>query len=593
MISNKIVSLTSVYVNMPDQVRLAVDIWMPVDFKKGAKIPAVFIFTRYWRSLGFVKDNLELQPLYKTAVYFASKGYALVVADSRGSGASFGTRTGEYSPKEIGDIGQLLDWVGNQSWSNGKVASMGTSYTGNTAFIAAQSGSKMLKIVAANSSDFDSYSQLMVPGGISNSWMKGNWGEMVAAMDQNNVRKLNEITNKKTSEEYNKNFLGVRPVDTDTDGSLLREAVAEHKKNFNIGFDSLDLTFKDSTKEVKKMIESASIYGYLDSINAFGVPIFYRTGWQDAGTAEGAVSLFNSINNSIHIMIGPWDHGMSSRADPYQPGEKAQPLPLEEKLDSIFNAIDPVVNSQETISFEKMRILEYFTFGENKWKSTSKWPLPDTINQRFYLSSENTLLSSPPESKSGEDLYQVNPQASTGNSNRWHTQTGGNFVHPFDRREDDDLLLIYDSPVLEEDIEITGHPLLQLFVRSTVEDGAIFAYLEDVGPDGYVRLITEGCLRLTHAKVSEESPPYWIPGPYHSFKKKDQILITADAVTEMNFNLYPISVLIRKEHQIRLAISGADKDTFELIQGSESATYRVERNCNFPSYLQLPIIPRK
>jgi putative CocE/NonD family hydrolase len=430
----------------------------------------------------------------------------------------------------------------------------------------------------------------MCPGGIPNIWMRGTWGQMVAAMDCNDGRALLGTFTEPPPEEFIRNLRGVRPVDQDTDGSLLAAAVAGHADNFNISLDTLDLTFRDATPQIEALFHAASIYGYQETIASAGTLILYRTGWQDAGTAEGALCLFNSLPNPMRIIIGPWDHGMASRADPYQPGQEAQPLPLEENLNDILNAIARHLNPETETSPGNERSVTYYTFSENKWKTTHQWPLPDTQTYRLYLSGNGNLSASPPIEENGCDHYRVDPEASTGTFNRWHTQVGA-FVHHPDRREVDKRLLVYQTAALQNDIEVTGHPLLRLYIRSTARDGAFFAYLEDVDPSGRVRLITEGCLRALHRKISTETPPYWLPGPYHSYKRRDAAPLIPSQVTELRFNLFPTSVLFRRGHRIRLALAGGDKDTFASIKGSENAEISVERTPAYPSCLELPIVP--
>ena len=55
------------------------------------------------------------------------------MADARGSGASFGTRTGELSQREISDYGELIGWIAAQPWSNGRIGVYGGSYEGQAA----------------------------------------------------------------------------------------------------------------------------------------------------------------------------------------------------------------------------------------------------------------------------------------------------------------------------------------------------------------------------------------------------------------------------------------------------------------------------
>ncbi len=584
------VKLRSVYVPMRDGVRLAVDVWLPTDLGADERLPTIFTLTRYWRSYDLVDGRLDKQKSYQTAKFFVSRRYAFVLADARGSGASFGTRSSEYSADEVDDIDELLDWVARQSWSNGRVAATGTSYTGNTAFLSTVHGPSALKAVVPNSADFDVFRQLMCPGGIPNTWMIGTWGASVSARDQNDFDKLVRLSTRPPPEEFLRNVRGVRPVDDDGDGSMLSAAVAEHDGNYNIAEDGFDISYLDAEAASETMASAASVYSYREAIERSRVPIFYRTGWQDAGTAEGAISLFKTFSNPLRVTIGPWNHGMSSLADPYQPGDEAQPIPLKVKLTRVMSDVEHYVSDSKAVK-PKMGVLEYFTLGENKWKTTREWPPPGTTVKRLYLAADGRLSEKPPTEKSGHDTYHVDLDASTGKYNRWHTQLGQPVHHP-DRRDEDKRLLVYDGSILEGDREVTGNPEVSLFVSSTADDGAFFAYLEDVAPDGRVRLITEGCLRALHRKLSDERPPYPMLGPYHTYKRRDAEPMVPGEVTELRFSLFPTSVLFRKGHRIRLAIAGADRDTFEPVVGGESPEIRVERNRLHASSIELPLIAR-
>jgi putative CocE/NonD family hydrolase len=195
-----------------------------------------------------------------------------------------------------------------------------------------------------------------------------------------------------------------------------------------------------------------------------------------------------------------------------------------------------------------------------------------------------------PTLKEGSDRYQVDPTAATGLNNRWHAQTAGKPILFPDRAENDKKLMVYDTSSLENDTEITGHPVVHLYIRSNATDGQFFVYLETVDPDGRVRMLTEGQLRGLHRKVSDDTPPYKMFGPYHSLKEKDALPLIPGEVAEIAFDLFPISVLLKKGQRIRLAIAGADADVFAPILGCESPALTVERNSVYASCIELPII---
>ena len=180
----------------------------------------------------------------------------------------------------------------------------------------------------------------------------------------------------------------------------------------------------------------------------------------------------------------------------------------------------------------------------------------------------------------------------TGTSNRWFTQRGGADVVYNDRSESDTRLLTYTSEPLKEDLEITGTPVVRLFVSSTTEDSAFFAYLEDVDPSGRVLYVTEGHLRALHRAISDEDPPYTMFGPHHSYLSKDAAPMIPGEFAEIAIGLHPTSVLLRKGHRIRIAIAGADKDTFTRIPESGTPRWTIERSEARPSHVELPMPER-
>lgn len=186
----------SCYVAMKDGTRIAVRYSLPADLKAGEKIPAVIETTRYvtenqrsfiLKALLNLKIAKEVSDGVKEA--FINSKYAFVKVDARGSGSSFGAMTMEFSREQIDDMGQVIDWIASQSWSNGKVGAYGISYSGNTAELAAAKH-PALQAAALLYSDFDVFSQSVAPGGIPNDYLVTNWYNEIARMDSNNTKNL-------------------------------------------------------------------------------------------------------------------------------------------------------------------------------------------------------------------------------------------------------------------------------------------------------------------------------------------------------------------------------------------------------------------
>ena len=94
------------------------------------------------------------------------RGYAVVVVDVRGTGASFGTRDSFRSPRERDDTSEIADWIVAQPWSNGALGATGISYVGAAADFLASTGHPAVKAIAPLSSVWDTYADNYFPGGI-------------------------------------------------------------------------------------------------------------------------------------------------------------------------------------------------------------------------------------------------------------------------------------------------------------------------------------------------------------------------------------------------------------------------------------------
>jgi uncharacterized protein len=299
-----------------------------------------------------------------------------------------------------------------------------------------------------------------------------------------------------------------------------------------------------------------------------------------------------TLSNPQRVIVGPWSHGARFHASPYlAPDTPTTP--------------DTAVQSRETLCYFDQFLkgvshgvagkrLIYYTMGEEQWKTTAVWPLANTKMARRYLAPDHALSERPPTGADAEDPYQVDFTTTTGRlTNRWQTQSGGADVVYDDRAQEDHKLLTYTSPPLTADLEITGHPVVTLQLRTDAAEGAFFAYLEDVAPSGRVTYITEGHLRGLHRRVSAQPKGLVEPTPYHTYARADGAPLVPGERTELAFGLFPTSVLIRRGHRVRLALAGGDDGTFvRLPAEGPPPAWRVERNAEHGSWIDLPTIPR-
>jgi len=577
----------SEYVALPDGVLLALEIYLPPKISREAPAPAIVEFTRYWRA--FDKLPAANDPGEQARQSLAA-GYAYVVVDVRGSGASQGVRKAEFSLAEARDMPFVIDWVSQQAWSNGKVATMGYSYPGNTSEMAALYPSAALVAAVPRFTDFDWYTSIVVPGGLLNEFIAVRWGAAVRKMDLNDASLFGEHSGEASAE--NPLIRGVRPVDSDTDQSILKAASQEHEANASLADQLATLIYRDEYPLAANLQDSgdkaSSIHMSRERYEETALPMYHWGSWFDAGTAAGILARFTEWDTPYHYVIGAWSHGARHDANPYAEKDRPPQPSVDQQFSDIFAFLDPMMKGNRVIE-PPQKELVYYTVGEDAWKTTRVWPPEGQVMESWYLGAGHSLSREGPHLDEGFDEYEVDFSAGSGTTSRWATQLGGGDVHYGDRAEADLKLLTYTSPPLAEDLEITGSPVISLQLSSSHTDGAVIAYLEDVAPDGYVRMLTEGQLRLLHRAVSD-APTFATFGPYHSFESKDGKPMVPGEISSVSFALLPVSARIPKGHAIRIALAGHDKDTFIRVPESGQPVMRIYRQNDHVSSIQLPVI---
>ncbi len=554
------ISIESLYIPMRDGVNIAIDIALPKNLPSEIQIPAVMKMTRYWRAS-------EGSGISGFQHYFASRGYAVITVDARGSGASFGKRDYALHSDEVKDYSEIVDWIIQQPWSNGKVGAYGVSYEGSTAELLAVNNHPAVKAVIPQFNEFDIYTDIVYPGGIFLDAFISQWAEFVYDLDHNNMGNR-----------------GVKPVDK----RLLKQALKDHENNWNVYETAKQSPFRNNEANGFSYSQISAM-NLEEKIESSGAAISAWGSWMDAATADGVIKRFLQFSNSQISVIGPWSHGAGFHASPYLAKNAPTTPDRSDQLKACLQFFDFYLKGINN-RLPKKKTLFYYTMGEEKWKSTVQWPPDGSSIQRYFFSENNALSKKIPGSEIGKDQYRVDFSATTGTSNRWHTQLGGGDVFYPDRRQEDEKLLVYTSASLAQDIEITGHPMVSLNISSSETDGAIFVYLEDVNENGKVYYITEGQLRLIHRKISETSTTYKDLIISRDYKQEDAKPLIPDEIYEIRFSLLPTSVLIKKGHRIRIAIAGHDRDTFSRVPESGEPIISVFRNKTHFSYIDLPIV---
>ena len=564
----------SVHVPTKDGTQLAVDVYLPAGHQAGDRYPALLELTRYWRAQEDALTGKPRASLRGVCRHLLAADYALVKVDVRGTGASFGTRTSEYGRQEVRDGYDIVEWVVSQAWCTGVVGAYGTSYTGTTAEFLAACGHPAVKAVIPGWSDFDAYRSPVRPYGMYPAGLMDAWGRMVRFMDVNDAQALGG---------------SVRRVQADTEGHLLAEALAQHEDNFDVTSSVRGGEYRDSSFGSDTYAEISSLY-WKQAIEKSGVPMLVFASWLDAGTADGALQRLQHYSNPQKVLILASSHGGSSHASPFEVGGRpGAPRPsTREQFEMRRAFFDRHLKGIEN-DVDEWPTLRFYNMGEESYHDSDAWPLEGVRPVRLFPGSEGSLGLVPEGSGERSDVHEVDYGVTIGIANRWSTQLGGPVLRLDDRGAMNERMLTYTSDSLEDELQVTGTPVVHLRVRTNRKDLALFCYLEDVDPEGRVRYVTEGGLRLVHRKLGK-NPVLDETLPYHSFNAADARPLVPGEITEVTFRLWSSSVLFQEGHRIQISIAGADAGNFERIPAQGETTLELFWGAEGGSYIELPIL---
>jgi putative CocE/NonD family hydrolase len=579
----------SCYLTMRDGVRIATDIFVPAEAGWETPLPTIAVFTPYYRRFKLTSQATAETEESPNAGYirdfFTQHGYAVVVVDVRGSGASFGTRDGFRSPKERLDYAEIADWIVVQPWSNGSIGSTGISYVGAAADFLATTGHPAVKAVIPTFAVWDTFADHYNPNGLHVSFLGPEYNALMEALDIADPEKL-----KNYSYFADPVYAGPAPVDEDPDGVLLAQASAEHAANVDMTQFIREFAYRDDGLSYDPDYTAPMIGPayYADTINP-DVAYYSVSGWMDAVYfANAATRRFLSLPvERKHLLLGPWDHGARTNVSPFRTAE----LPEFEKMGAYLRFFDQYLKGEE-VGFGEEAPVHYFTMVEEQWKAAASWPPPEAEPHRYYFADGAKLSRQSPDIASASDTYSADFSIGTGAQTRYERAAAiGVEAYYADWHGRDAGMLTYTSAPLSGDTEVTGHPIITLYVASSEKDGAFCVYLEDVAPDGQCRYVTEGVLRALHRRTSEAPWNLKSVGPYRSLSQSDAELLTPGEVTELCFDLVPTSWLFRKGHSIRIAVSAADRDHFSRIPGGRPPELTFYREAARASAIELPVIP--
>lgn len=485
-----VVSEPDVGIVMPDGTRLSARIWMPED-ALAHPVPAVLEYIPYRKRDGTLPRDELMHP------YVAGHGYACVRVDIRGNGDSEGLMTDEYTPQELQDACDVIDWLARQPWCSGTVGMMGKSWGGFNSLQTAFLQPPALKAVISVYSTTDRFADdIHFKGGCLLGENFG-WGMVMLSYSS---RPADPMLRSDWKEDWLKRLNAQ---------SFMAPLWASHQAR--------DAYWKHGS--------------VCEDFGRMTIPILSFGGWND-NYMNTVAALMENAAGPVKGIIGPWVHQYPHTA---VPGPQIGFLQLAIRWwDHWLKGIDNGVENDpafRTYMLHSAPPDPSASWRQGHWVAEQEWPSrrvswlalpigPDGIGRKGALRAQ---ISSPQHL--GMHAGEFFPM-------------GLNAEMAGDQREDDALSVCFDGAVLEAPLELMGAARLSLRLASDRPHALIVARLCDVAPDGSSVRIAHGILNLCH-RQSPENPTPMVPGE----------------AEEVELKLDQMAYRVKAGHRLRLAFS--------------------------------------
>jgi len=484
------------WITLSDGCRLGARLWLPEAAASG-KVPAVLEYIPYRKRDGTRGRD---DPMHG---YFAEQGIAAIRVDMRGSGESDGHLADEYLKQEQDDALEVIAWIARQPWCNGAVGMQGKSWGGfNALQVAARRPPALKAIITTFSTDHRYTDDIHYMGGCllnDNLW----WGSIMLAYQS-------------------------RPLDPLIVGDGWRARWLERLETLPffpelwLGHQRYDDYWKHGS--------------VCEDFAAIECPVLAIGGWTDAYT-NAVPRLLHGLKVPRLGIIGPWGHlyphdGVPGPAIGY----------LQEAVrwwDHWLKGIDtgimqePMLRAyvEDPVPPEGTR-----TFTPGRWVGERSYPSPDIKPRRLHLRADGSLGEQP----GGSAVLSIRSPQSHGKAAGEWMSVGCPGEHPTDQRLDDGGALVFDTAILDRELEVLGAPTLRLKLAADAPVAQLAVRLSDVAPDERVTRVSYQVLNLTH-RESHEHPSALEPGRYY------EVAVTLNAC---GHRFLP-------GHRVRLAIASA------------------------------------
>ena len=579
-------------VPMRDGIKLSTDVYLPAEGE--GPFPTIFWRTPY----NYNKLSGSRARFAKQAI---EQGYAFVIQNERGKYFSEGEWEILGFPRTDGY--DALDWIASQSWSNGKVGTIGCSSSAEwqLALAATDHPAHAAAVPMASGAGIGRMGPYYEQG----NWYRGGAFQMLFATwlygVQNTQRPTLPPNLSREDRDRLSNYFDLAPEMPEVDWAeaLQHLPLTEIMENVN-GPKGIYKEF------IQRRPDDAIWYegGLYHDNEPYGVPSLWMNSWFDVSIGPN-IELYKharsqkdpEVANNQYMIVAPVRHcGFFSTAEETIVGERSFGDARLDYNGMIFEWFDHWLAGEENDVLEMPRV-QYFTMGANEWQGADNWPPQGVTMTPYYLSSEegaNSLygdgrLSTKKPAKAGVDTFVYDPMLPVPSLGGGVCCTG-NAVQPgsFDQREIElrNDVLVFTSDVLDETVEISGPIEVTLFVGSSAKDTDFTVKLIDVAPDGKAWNIDETIQRVRYREGYDR-----------------QVFMQPGDVYELTVSPMVSSATFEQGHRIRIEVSSSNFPRFarNLNTGGNNfdeseptkATNEVHHSAKHPSRIVLPVVKKK
>ena len=550
-------------VPMRDGVTLSADVYFPA-----AASPAADGAPRRWPTILTRTPYLKANPaVLAQGRSFAGEGFIFVAMDVRGRGDSDGAFTPYVNDGRDGY--DAIEWIAAQPWSNGHIGTIGGSYPGCIQWLAALEQPPHLSAMVVLVSPSDPFVETPtgLPSPMHLCWLHYVSGRVNQPMEAVDWARIYDHLPMLTMDERAGRVI---PHWRDT---------INHAQ-----LDDFWEPLRYQTKFERIAVPTLHISGWYDD-EQVGTPLNYIGMTTRAATPAARASqrlLMGSWGHAVNTVskLGEVDFGPQSLID--LRGETARWFDRwlrPEAREAAANA------TEET----PVRI---FVMGVNRWRDEREWPLARTQWTSYYLHSEGqansrfgdgALTTDAPPADAPTDGYRYDPARPVPFiTEPTSSQIGGPDDYAAIERRDD--VLVYVTPPLAADLEVTGPVRVELYAASSAPDTDFMAKLVDVWPNGFTQRLCDGMVRARF-RDGMERPTLIEPGQVYCY----------------TIDCWNTAQVFRTGHRIGLEVASSAFPKYDrnpntgapLGQSTELAVAEqtIYHDAAHPSALILPVIP--